>query len=179
MHPFTGPWRIVKSLPGASYGIELSLNPSQKDKKHASDLSPYPPELIRFQPLNGADSCYSQLYKSFGSAPYKEAVSTVSSHCNLLWYLLHFAPQGDFKDLHFPTLSELNDKFDPFPWMDNDECITLLKPDAVEADTITYNGLPPGHHLPAVIYAFFGKKKQSSLFFGWNIAHLKILPKAR
>jgi hypothetical protein len=33
------------------------------------------------------------------------------------------------------------------------------------------------HHLPAFIYAFFGGKKTSSLFFGHNIARDKICPK--
>ena len=40
MHPFTGPWQIVKSLTGASYEIELCNKPSRCDKKHAADLSP-------------------------------------------------------------------------------------------------------------------------------------------
>ena len=41
MHPFTGPWRITKSLPGASYSLEFVHNPKRTDKKHASDLSPF------------------------------------------------------------------------------------------------------------------------------------------
>jgi len=56
MHLFTGPWRIVKSLPGASYEIEFCNKPSRHDKKHAADLSPYPPELIPFEPLDSADN---------------------------------------------------------------------------------------------------------------------------
>jgi hypothetical protein len=32
MHPFTGPWWIVESLPGASYELELATNPGQKIK---------------------------------------------------------------------------------------------------------------------------------------------------
>jgi hypothetical protein len=55
MHPFTGSWWIVKSLPGASYEIEC-LNTSRQDKKHASNLLPYPPELNPFQPVNTADN---------------------------------------------------------------------------------------------------------------------------
>jgi hypothetical protein len=46
---------------------------NQKSKKHASNLSPYPPELIPFEPLDGVDNGYSQLYKSFGPSPYREA----------------------------------------------------------------------------------------------------------
>ena len=73
MHPFTGPWRIVKSLPGASYKIEFCNKPSRRDKKHAADLSPYPPELIPFEPLDSADDRYGQLHKRIGKSPYKEA----------------------------------------------------------------------------------------------------------
>jgi hypothetical protein len=73
MHAFTGPWRILRSLPGASYELEFVHNPKRRDKKHASDLSPYPPELIPFKPVNSTDSCYGQLYKPIGAAPFKEA----------------------------------------------------------------------------------------------------------
>jgi hypothetical protein len=73
MHPFTGPWRIVDSLPGASYKLEFTSNPTWRKKKHASDLSPYPPELIPFQPVDGPDNQYSSLYKTIRNLPYKEA----------------------------------------------------------------------------------------------------------
>jgi hypothetical protein len=51
---FTGPWRITALH---------CQKPGQKEKKHASDLSPYPPKLIPFQPVDGADTHYGQLYK--------------------------------------------------------------------------------------------------------------------
>ncbi len=70
MHPFTDPWPIVKSLPGASYKLEFALNPSQKDKKACLQSLSYSPELMPFQPLDGADSRYSRLYKQFGNASY-------------------------------------------------------------------------------------------------------------
>jgi hypothetical protein len=73
MHPFTSPWRIVKSLSGASHKLEFTTDPKRRDKKHASDLLPYPPELIPFQPVDGPDNRYSQLYKPIGKMPYKEA----------------------------------------------------------------------------------------------------------
>ncbi len=73
MHPFTGPWRIVRSLPGASYELEFATDPKWTEKKHASDLAPFPQELIPFKPVDGPDNRYSQLYKGFGPSPYKEA----------------------------------------------------------------------------------------------------------
>jgi hypothetical protein len=56
MHPFTGPWRIVESLPSASYEIEFIDKPLRRNKKHATDHLPYPPELLPFKPLDSADS---------------------------------------------------------------------------------------------------------------------------
>jgi hypothetical protein len=101
IHPFTGPWRIVKSLPGASYKLKFASNPSQKDKKRAYNLSPYPPELIPFQPLDGADSCYSQLYKHFGNALYKKAGIDGFKSLQPFAVPTHFAPQGNFKYFFF------------------------------------------------------------------------------
>ena len=50
MYAFTGPWRVTASLPGASYELQHVHHPTRHDKKHASDLSLYPVELIPFQP---------------------------------------------------------------------------------------------------------------------------------
>ena len=43
---YTGPWRVTQVLNGASYELQHVRHPTNKDKKHASDLSPYPIELI-------------------------------------------------------------------------------------------------------------------------------------
>ncbi len=55
-YAFTGPWHISAILPGASYKLEHCDKPSKKEKKHASDLSPYLPKLIPFQPVDGANT---------------------------------------------------------------------------------------------------------------------------
>ena len=55
-YAFTGPWRILAILSGASYKLEHCDKHLKKEKKHASDLSPYPAELIAFQPADGADT---------------------------------------------------------------------------------------------------------------------------
>jgi hypothetical protein len=70
---FTGPWCITALLKGASYELKHCQKPGQKEKKHASDLSPYPPKLIPFQPVEGADARYGQLYKPITAHPFKEA----------------------------------------------------------------------------------------------------------
>ena len=45
-------------LDGALYELEHTKPPNRKDKKHASDLSPYPAELIVFEPMDGPDNRY-------------------------------------------------------------------------------------------------------------------------
>jgi hypothetical protein len=72
-YAFTGPWRVTASLPGASYELEHCDKTLKKEKKHTSDLSPYPTELIPFQPVNGADTRYRQIYKPISAHPFKEA----------------------------------------------------------------------------------------------------------
>jgi hypothetical protein len=61
-YKFTGPWRIIESLKGASYTIEHCLKPSRMENKHASDLTLYPPKLIPFKPINCDNNRYGQLY---------------------------------------------------------------------------------------------------------------------
>ena len=72
-YAFTGPWRVTAVLPGASYELEHCDKTLKKEKKHASDLSPYPTELIPFQPVDGADTRYGQIYKPISAHPFKEA----------------------------------------------------------------------------------------------------------
>ena len=73
MYAFTVLWRVTASLPDASYELQHLHHTTRLDKKHASDLSLYPVELIPFQPLDGADTRYGQLYKPIGLSPFKEA----------------------------------------------------------------------------------------------------------
>jgi hypothetical protein len=55
-YAFTGPWRITAILKGASYKLEHCSTLHRKEKKHASNLSPYPLELIPFQPLDNSNT---------------------------------------------------------------------------------------------------------------------------
>jgi hypothetical protein len=59
-YAFTGPWHITAILKDALYELEHCSTPHRKEKKHASNLSPYPLELIPFQPLDGSNTWYGQ-----------------------------------------------------------------------------------------------------------------------
>jgi hypothetical protein len=183
MHPFTGPWRIVKSLDGASYELEFVSNPSRREKKHASDLSPYPPELIPFQPLDTADSRYGQLHRPIGKNPYKEAGIDGFTPPQPFRIASHFLTKGDFRDFHFPTLAELNDELWPFPWVDDEERLQVLSGDEVVEVHNFYTGPPPslaipGPPSPPILSSFIANIIASSdrLFF---ISHSLGNPTAR
>jgi hypothetical protein len=70
---YTGPWGVTKVLDGALYEITHLRHANKTDKKHALDLSPYPIELIAFEPLDGADNQYGQLYKPISAAQFDDA----------------------------------------------------------------------------------------------------------
>jgi hypothetical protein len=141
-------------LPGASHELEFATDTKRRDKKHASNLSPYPPELIPFEPLDGPDTRYSQLHKPFGSMPYKEAGINGFTPPQPFAVASHFARCGDFKDFHWPTLAELNDDLDQaFAWRDDDERIRYFSHDVVDEEIVMYHGPPPAPatvHQPAV-----------------------------
>ncbi len=98
-------------------------------------MFPYPPELIPFQPVNEPDNQYSQLYKPIGKSPYKEAGIKGFD-------IVNFACCGDFHNFHFPALSKLNNKFEPFPWLNDDKQQRYMSNDVVEMEPILYNGPP-------------------------------------
>ncbi len=113
-YAFSGPWQILEALHGGLYSIEHCHNKKCQVKKHATDLTPYPQELIPFAPINGANTHYGHLHKPIGDHPFKEAG------------IKGFTPPSPFQvptgyldigvgDFHWPTLAELNDKLDPFP----------------------------------------------------------------
>ena len=64
---------VTAVLKGASYELKHCDN-KRIEKKHASELSPYSVKLIPFQPVDGADTRYGQLYKTISAHPFKEAV---------------------------------------------------------------------------------------------------------
>jgi hypothetical protein len=107
-YPFTGPWRIIAKLKGASYDIEHCTSKT-KDKHHASDLSPYPVELIPFQPVDGADNQFGQLYRKIKEHPYKEAGIKGSTPPTPFVAPSTFITTSDALRFTWPTLAELNE----------------------------------------------------------------------
>ena len=88
--PFTGPWEVKEKLDGASYKIKHSTS-GKVDKRHAMHLSPVPPELIAFSPLDGADTRYGQLWSTISDKAYKNAG------------INGFLPHNPFQNMKFNT----------------------------------------------------------------------------
>ncbi len=113
---FTGPWRITAFFKGVSYKLEHCSKPNRKEKKHASNLSPCPLELIPFEPVDGSDTQYDQLHKPIQASPYKEA--GIEGFKPLLPFkvLANYFTTDSVLAFHWPSLSELNNNIAPFQW---------------------------------------------------------------
>ncbi len=142
-YAFTGPWRITAILKGASYKLEHCSTPYRKEKKHASNLSPYPLELTPFQPLDGSDTWYGQLHKLVTAHPFKEAGITGFDLIKPFKISANFLRTDQVLDFHWPSLSELNDDLFPFPWSSEKERHHYLSGDSISTLPVMYTGPPP------------------------------------
>ena len=143
MYAFTGPRRVTASLPGASYELQHVHHPTCQDKKHASDLSLYPIELIPFQPLDGADTRYGQLYKPISLSPFKNTGLNGFKPSNPFHVTSHFLQAGRLNEFHWPTLSELNDDIIPFPWSNDNKRRLIMDGNHSSIKLILYMGPSP------------------------------------
>jgi len=154
MNAFTGPWRVVEVLDGASYGLKHCLHEKRFDKKHACDLSPYPDQLIPFQPVDGADNRYGQLHKPIQANPFSDAgikgfepPQPFKQADGSPAVTASFLTVGTPQDFHWPSLAELNDELRPFPWASDAEKESVAIGDEYALANVFYNGptpSPPG-----------------------------------
>jgi hypothetical protein len=105
---FTEPWRVSAVLKGASYKLEHCHDSSCKEKKHALGLSPQPPKLVPFQPVNRTDMRFGQLYKPITSNPFKEAGIKGFSPIQPYKVAAQLALTDRCLAFHWPSSSELN-----------------------------------------------------------------------
>jgi hypothetical protein len=143
-YPFTGPWLVTAKLDGASYEIE-HVATKRRDKKHASDLSPYPVELIAFKPLDGADNQYGQILRKISDHPYKEAGIKGFTPPNPFRVSANFVTTSDALAFRWHTLAELNDELCPYPRSYNKEFNQYISEDDDSLRTVPgfYTGPPP------------------------------------
>jgi hypothetical protein len=123
--------------------------PNRKEKKHASNLSPYPIELILFQPLDGPDTWYGQLHKPITAHPFKDA--GINGFNPALPYKVstQFLMTDHAYDFHWPSLLELNNELFPFPWSSEEEQHHYLAGDTMTTFPAMYTRPPP----PVPVYS--------------------------
>jgi hypothetical protein len=151
-YAFTGPWKVTAALKGALYELEHCSTPSQKEKKHASNLSSYPTELIPFKPVDGPDTWYGQLYKPIAAHPFKEAGIKGFTPMSPFKITSHLLTTDHNSAFHWPSLSELNNKIVPFPWSSEEERRKFLTGDSILTLLVMYTGPPlaaPTYPCPA------------------------------
>jgi hypothetical protein len=140
-YTFTGHWLVTAKLDGASYEIE-HVSTKRKDKKLASDLTPYPAELIVFKPLDGADNQYSQLNWKLSEHPYRKAGIKGFTPPTPFLVPANFVCAKNPLAFHWPTLSELNDELFPYPWSPG-EMDNYTSSDSTLTAPGFYTGPPP------------------------------------
>ena len=121
MYAMTGPWRVVEKLPGGSYRIVHCSNKNRYDKKHASDLYPYPLELVPFEPVDGPDTRFSQIWRPISKQPYAEAGIKGFEPLQPFKLPANFADVAHDPETHWPSLQELIDDMEPFPWLPQEQ----------------------------------------------------------
>ena len=149
---FTGPWCVNAILKGASYELVHCNNNKRMEKKHASDLSPYPAELVPFEPVDGADTRYGQLYKPISAQPFKEAGIKGFYPIQPFKVATNLAITDWCAAFHWPSLSKLNDQFAPFPCTD-DKFRLYLDGDLIAKLPVMTMGPPPAapaHSIPTI-----------------------------
>jgi hypothetical protein len=134
---------VKESLHGGSYSIKHCLKPTRMEKKHTSDLTPYPAELIPFELIDGSDTRYGQLYYPIGANPIKEAGLKEFKPPVPFQVSQNFLDVGNFKDFWWPTLSELNNELDPYPWRDENERRELMTDNPLFLPPVMHHGPPP------------------------------------
>jgi hypothetical protein len=150
---FTAPWRITALLKGTSYELEHCHKAGRNEKNHASDLLPYPPELVPFQLVDGVDTQYGQLYKPISAHPFKEARIKGFSPIQPYRITTNCATTDCCLTFHWPTLAELNNKVAPFRWESNDEPWRYMDENSISMLPAFTTGPPPAapiHPVPAV-----------------------------
>jgi hypothetical protein len=140
-------------LKGALYKLVHCDNASRTKKRHAFDLSPYPAKLIPFEPVDGMDTQYGQLYKPISAQPFKEAGINGFIPPKPFKLASNLAITNQCAAFHWPSLSELNDELAPFPWSSDKEFRQYLQGDSIAKHSILTMGPPlaaPTHSIPTV-----------------------------
>lgn len=136
-YAYTGPWRITAVLSGGSYSLVHCQNEKRTQKKHASDLSPYPVQLLPMQPVDGPDSRFSQLYKEIIPNPFADAGVEGFTPPQPFQTGVSFARVGTSSDFMWPSLADFNAE------LCDDDWTAAYADQLVNEALVSYTGPPP------------------------------------
>ena len=145
------------------------------EKKHTASLTPFPIELIPFEPVDGPANQYGQLNQPIPKNPFVSAgikgVMPIQPYKLPVNFLA-----TESSAFHWPSLAELNDKLFPFPWRSGEDCPdSVLFTDNKYIATL-YTGppptppTPPSVTIPSVpdLTASIINSKDRLFFIAWN-----------
>jgi hypothetical protein len=113
-----------------------------REKKHASNLSPYPAKRIPLQPLDGTNNQYGQLYWKINEHLYKEAGMKGFKPPTPFAIPIQFLRTREDLVFKWTTLTKLNNKL--FPNLSRPDMDKILKLDNLVALTPSfYTGPTP------------------------------------
>ena len=137
---------MIAKLAGGSYRLESVRSPGRFEKKHSSDLSPYPLQLVPFEPTDGPDTRFSEFNKPIQNNPFSAAgiegykiPEPFKLPDNIA---AHFLQGTDETSFNWPSIAELNDEMFPFPWFPGEK-ENLLMADSIESIPVMYDGPAP------------------------------------
>ena len=106
-------------------------------------LSPYPLELIPFEPVDGPDNRFGQIHRPIGKTPFIDAGIKGFTPIQPFLAPAAFASAEASNDFHWLSVSELNDELFPFPWEEGEEERVLQEYAKDESHVVMYNGPTP------------------------------------
>jgi hypothetical protein len=127
--------------------------PHWKDKKHASDLSPYPLKLISFKPVAGSDNQYGHLHKPIKASPFKDAGIDGFKPISPFKVMANYLTADSALAFHWSSLLELNDDIAPFPWLSEEERRLYLSGDTVTTSRSCIQA--PLRHCKVILFLLF------------------------
>ena len=99
-----------------------------------------------FEPVDGPDNRFGQINVPIGKTPFAEAG------------IRGFEPTKPFKipvnyshvleSFYWPTVQELDDEINPFPWMEGEQECVEAQGDSLESIPTMYHGPPPAPLIP-------------------------------
>jgi hypothetical protein len=125
------------------HNIKHCHHPTWRMKKHAADLTPYPAELIPFEPIDGPDTQYSQLHKAIDPHPCKVAGISGFLPPQPFKVSAKFIDISNYTDFWSPTLLKLNNDIKEFPWSNEEERHQYFEDNTPFFPPIMYTGPPP------------------------------------